>query len=397
MCWYDGVVSARVSVVVVRVHHAQHMSRAHCLTFDLTGRSCKMMTQMLTSLRTGSARMLSTTRQAQRLVAVRDALNMGMDEMMAKDDTVFVMGEEVAHYHGAYKVTRGLLEKYGEKRVIDTPITEMGFAGLATGAAMAGLKPVVEFMTFNFALQAIDHIVNSAAKGHYMSAGILKSPIVFRGANGMSSGVGAQHSQCFAAWYGSVPGLKVLAPWSSEDCKGLMKAAIADPNPVVLLENELMYGKEFEMSEEALSEDFILPIGKAKIEREGTDVTLVSHSIAVGFAVEAADELAKEGIGCEVINLRTIRPMDTQAIVDSVKKTNRLVTVEGGWPQFGVGSEICAQVMETEAFDYLDAPVLRVTGADVPTPYAINLEQLSFPTKNNVIRTVKGMLNLPIE
>merc|ERR1712146_117394 len=243
-------------------------------------------------------------------------------------------------------------------------------------------------------MQAIDHIVNSAAKGKYMSAGILDCPIVFRGPNGMSAGVGAQHSQCFGAWYSSCPGLKVVSPWSSEDCKGLIKAAIADPNPVVVLELELMYGKEFDMSDEAMSSDFIIPIGKAKIEREGTDVTLVAHSIAVGFAVEAADQLKAEGISCEVINLRSLRPMDTEAIVNSVKKTNRLITVEAGWPQSGVGSEICAQVMETEAFDYLDAPVLRVTGADIPTPYAKNLEDLAFPNAGNVVRTVKGMLNI---
>jgi pyruvate dehydrogenase E1 component beta subunit len=327
-------------------------------------------------------------------MTVRDALNQGIDEMMAKDENVIMMGEEVGQYHGAYKVTRGLLEKYGEKRVIDTPITEIGFAGISVGAAMGGLRPICEFMTFNFALQAIDYIVNSAAKGKYMSAGILDCPIVFRGPNGMSAGVGAQHAQCFAAWYSSCPGLKVVAPWSSEDCKGLIKAAIADPNPVVVLENELMYGQEFDMSPEALSSDFMLPLGKAKIEREGTDVTLVAHSIAVGFAVQAADKLAQEGISCEVINLRTLRPLDTQSIIDSVKKTNRLITVEGGWPQCGIGSEICAVVMESDAFDYLDAPVLRVTGADIPTPYAKVLEDLAFPNADNVVRTVKGQLGL---
>eukprot|EP00043_Microstomoeca_roanoka_P026152 m.10882 g.10882 ORF g.10882 m.10882 type:complete len:358 (+) comp6273_c0_seq1:256-1329(+) len=342
-----------------------------------------------------SARSLHMARPALAVkMAVRDALNAGMDEMMAKDDTIILMGEEVGQYHGAYKVTRGLLEKYGEKRVLDTPITEMGFAGIAVGAGLGGLRPICEFMTFNFAMQAIDHIVNSAGKAHYMSAGIMKCPIVFRGPNGMSTGVAAQHSQCFAAWYSSCPGLKVVAPWSSEDCKGLIKAAIADPNPVVVLENELMYGQEFDMSDEAMSSDFILPIGKAKIEREGTDVTLVAHSIAVGFAVQAAQQLAEEGISCEVINLRTLRPLDTKTIIESVKKTNRLVTVEGGWPQCGIGSEICAVVMESEAFDHLDAPVHRVTGADIPTPYAKNLEDLAFPNAQNVVRTVKGMLNL---
>eukprot|EP00055_Hartaetosiga_balthica_P018667 m.135084 g.135084 ORF g.135084 m.135084 type:complete len:380 (-) comp9826_c0_seq1:2666-3805(-) len=340
-------------------------------------------------------RSLSITQVAAgKMVSIRDALNMGIDEMMSVDDKIIFMGEEVAQYHGAYKVSRGLLEKYGPERVVDTPITEMGFAGLTVGAAMAGLHPICEFMTFNFAMQAIDHVINSAAKARYMSAGIVETPIVFRGPNGMSTGVAAQHSQCFASWYMSVPGLKVVSPWSAEDCKGLIKAAIADPNPVVCLENELMYGQEFEMSDEALSSDFILPLGKAKIEREGSDITLVAHSIAVGFAVEAADQLKKEGISCEVINLRSLRPLDTETIINSVKKTNRLVSVEGGWPTCGVGAEICALGMESEMFDYLDAPIQRVTGADVPTPYAKNLEDLVFPNAANVVRTVKAMLNV---
>jgi len=331
----------------------------------------------------------------QQLVAVRDALQMAMDQEMEKDDKIIVLGEEVAQYHGAYKVTRGLWEKYGAERVIDTPITEMGFAGIAVGASMRGLKPICEFMTWNFAMQAIDQVVNSAGKGHYMSAGLLKSPMVFRGPNGSSAGVGAQHSQCFAAWYGSVPGLKVVSPYDSEDCKGLLASAIVDPDPVCVLEHELMYGIEFEMSEESLKSDFHIPIGKAKIMREGTDITLVAHSKAVGIALDGAAILQeKYGVSCEVINLRSIRPLDTETIVKSVMKTNRLNTVEVGWPQHGVGSEICAQVMESVAFDYLDAPVARVTGADIPTPYAKDLEDLAFPEAQNVVNSVKYTLNL---
>jgi pyruvate dehydrogenase E1 component beta subunit len=318
-----------------------------------------------------------------------------MDEEMEKDPTVIVLGEEVAQYHGAYKVTRGLWEKYGAERVIDTPITEMGFAGIAVGAAMRGLKPICEFMTWNFALQAIDQVINSAGKGHYMSAGLLKAPMVFRGPNGSSAGVGAQHSQCFAAWYGSVPGLKVISPWNSEDCKGLMKSAIVDPDPVVFLEHELMYGIEFETSDEVLSPDYYIPIGKAKIEREGTDITLVAHSKAVGIALDGAAILQEQyGVSCEVINLRTIRPLDMDTVNASLKKTNRLNTVEVGWPQSGVGSEICARVMESEAFDYLDAPIARVTGADIPTPYAKQLEDQAFPEAHNVVNSVKHTLNL---
>lgn len=279
-------------------------------------------------------------------MTVRDALNQALEEELAADEKVFLLGEEVAQYNGAYKVTRGLLDKFGPKRVIDTPITEAGFAGLATGAALSGLKPICEFMTFNFAMQAIDHIVNSAAKTHYMSGGTVKCPIVFRGPNGAAAGVAAQHSQCFAAWYGSVPGLKVVSPWNSEDAKGLLKAAIRDPNPVVVLENELQYGLSFPMSEEAQSSDFVIPIGKAKVEREGKDITVVSHSRSVGFSLEAAEQLAKDGISVEVINLRSIRPLDVDTIVKSVKKTNRIITVEGGWASYGVGSEIAAQIME---------------------------------------------------
>lgn len=319
-------------------------------------------------------------------MTVRDALNGAIDEELARDDTVFVIGEEVAEYDGAYKVTKGLHAKYGDRRIVDTPITEAGFAGLATGAAFAGLKPICEFMTFNFSMQAIDHIVNSAAKTLYMSGGTINVPIVFRGPNGASAGVAAQHSQCFAAWYSSVPGLKVVSPYDPEDCRGLLKAAVRDPNPVVILESELMYGVTFDDVDEAcLDPDFVIPFGKAKVMREGTDVTIVAHSRPVGFSLAAAEQLAKEGISAEVINLRSLRPIDHETIVQSVKKTNRLVTVEGGWPQCGIGSEICAIVFESEAFDHLDAPVQRVTGADVPTPYAENLELKAFPTVDDIV------------
>lgn len=315
-----------------------------------------------------------------------------MEEEIIRDKNVFVMGEEVARYNGAYKVTKGLLDKFGEDRIVDTPITEMGFAGLAVGAALAGLRPICEFMTFNFAMQAIDQIVNSAGKTLYMSGGTVQCPIVFRGPNGAAAGVAAQHSQDYASWYGQIPGLKVVSPWSSEDCKGLLKAAIRDPGPVVVLENEMMYGVEFPMSQEALSDEFLLPIGKAKVEREGSDITIVAHSKMVTHSLEAADELAKEGIKAEVVNLRSIRPLDIETIIRSVKKTNRLVTVEGGFPAFGVGSEICAQIMEGEAFDYLDAPVERVTGADVPTPYASNLESLAFPDAPVIVKVARRAL-----
>ncbi|CAK8675579.1 unnamed protein product [Clavelina lepadiformis] len=270
----------------------------------------------------------------------------------------------------------------------------MGFAGLAVGAAMAGLKPICEFMTFNFSMQAIDQVINSAAKSHYMSAGSVKVPIVFRGPNGAAAGVAAQHSQCFAAWYGHCPGLKVVSPYSSEDCRGLLKAAIRDPNPVVVLENELMYGLSFPVSDEALSEDFIVEIGKAKIEREGKHITLVSHSRTVGFCLEAAEQLAAEGVSCEVINLRSIRPIDSDCIEKSIMKTNHLVTVEGGWPMFGVGAEICAQIMEGQAFDYLDAPAVRVTGADVPMPYAKVLEDGALPQVKDIVLSVRKTLHI---
>ncbi|KAH0502809.1 Pyruvate dehydrogenase E1 component subunit beta, mitochondrial [Microtus ochrogaster] len=318
----------------------------------------------------------------------------GMDEELERDEKVFLLGEEVAQYDGAYKVSRGLWKKYGDKRIIDTPISEMGFAGIAVGAAMAGLRPICEFMTFNFSMQAIDQVINSAAKTYYMSAGLQPVPIVFRGPNGASAGVAAQHSQCFAAWYGHCPGLKVVSPWNSEDAKGLIKSAIRDDNPVVMLENELMYGVAFELPAEAQSKDFLIPIGKAKIERQGTNITVVAHSRPVGHCLEAAAVLSKEGIECEVINLRTIRPMDIEAIEASVMKTNHLVTVEGGWPQFGVGAEICARIMEGPAFNFLDAPAVRVTGADVPMPYAKILEDNSIPQVKDIIFAVKKTLNV---
>ena len=321
------------------------------------------------------------------VMTIREALRDAMSEEMRTDDKVFLMGEEVAQYQGAYKVSQGMLDEFGPKRVIDTPITEIGFAGLGVGASFGGLKPIVEFMTFNFSLQAIDHIINSAAKTLYMSGGQMGSSIVFRGANGAASRVGAQHSQCFASWYSSVPGLKVVSPYSAEDAKGLLKAAIRDPNPVVFLENELMYGESFETPTDP---DFVVPIGKAKIERAGADVTIVTFSRLVGFALKAADMLAAEGIDAEVINLRTIRPMDTETIVNSVKKTNRIVTVEEGWPQSGVGSEIAAVMME-QAFDHLDAPVVRVHGEDVPMPYAKNLEDLTLPTPEKIAAAAKSV------
>jgi len=325
-------------------------------------------------------------------MAVREAINSAIEDEILRDEKVFLFGEEVGQYDGAYKVSKGLHTKYGDSRIIDTPITEMGFAGLAVGAGLYGLKPICEFMTFNFSMQAIDHIVNSAAKAHYMSAGDLECPIVFRGPNGASAGVAAQHSQCFAAWYASVPGLKVVTPYDCEDARGLLKAAIRDPNPVVCLENELMYGKTFEVPDSVLDKDFLIPIGKAKIMTEGTDATIVSYARGVATSLEAAELLKKEGINVEVINLRSIKPLDRETIVNSVKKTNRLITVEEGWPQHGVGAEIAALVMETDAFDYLDAPIERITGAEVPMPYAANLETLALPDAQNVVNAVKKAL-----
>ncbi|KAL1977765.1 hypothetical protein VTN31DRAFT_624 [Thermomyces dupontii] len=327
-------------------------------------------------------------------VTVREALNEALAEELESNEKVFILGEEVAQYNGAYKVTRGLLDRFGPKRVIDTPITEAGFCGLAVGAALAGLQPVCEFMTFNFAMQAIDQIINSAAKTHYMSGGIQPCNVTFRGPNGFAAGVAAQHSQDYAAWYGAIPGLKVLAPWSAEDAKGLLKAAIRDPNPVVFLENELMYGQSFPMSEAARKNDFVLPIGKAKIERVGKDITIASLSRNVGLSMKAAEELkSKYGVEAEVINLRSIKPLDVETIIKSIKKTGRFMSVESGFPMYGVGSELMAVAMEY-AFDYLTAPAARVTGADVPTPYAIKLEEMSFPQIDTIVNQAAKVLRL---
>ncbi|MEP3441561.1 MAG: pyruvate dehydrogenase complex E1 component subunit beta [Sulfitobacter sp.] len=316
---------------------------------------------------------------------VREALRDGMSEEMRRDESVFIMGEEVAEYQGAYKITQGMLDEFGAKRVIDTPITEHGFAGIGVGAAFGGLKPIVEFMTFNFAMQAMDQIINSAAKTLYMSGGQMGAPMVFRGPNGAAARVGAQHSQDYAAWFMQVPGLKVVMPYSASDYKGLMKTAIRDPNPVIFLENEILYGRTFDVPE---IDDYTVPFGKARIWREGDDVSIVSFGIGMTYALEAADKLAEEGIMADVIDLRTIRPMDIPAILESVKKTNRLVTVEEGWPQGSVGSYISSVVMQ-EAFDYLDAPVINCTGKDVPMPYAANLEKHALVTTDEVIAAVK--------
>jgi len=325
-------------------------------------------------------------------LTVREALNSAMEDEMKRDSKVFLMGEEVAQYNGAYKVSKGLWEKFGGDRIVDTPITEMGFAGLAVGAAFSGLRPICEFMTFNFSMQAIDHVVNSAAKTHYMSGGQMNVPIVFRGPNGAAAAVAAQHSQCFAAWYGSCPGLKVVSIYDAEDARGLMKAAIRDDNPVVVLENELMYGTSFDLSPEVMSPDFVVPLGKAKIMQEGTDITVVSHARMVGTCLAAAKALKEKGISMEVINLRTIRPLDRETIIASVKKTGRLLTVEEGWPQSGVGSEIITMVTEGEAFDYLDAPPVRICGADVPLPYAANLEAKCIPQQADIERMATELL-----
>ncbi|MEM1398715.1 MAG: pyruvate dehydrogenase complex E1 component subunit beta [Pseudomonadota bacterium] len=323
---------------------------------------------------------------AERLT-VREALRDAMAEEMRRDPTVFLMGEEVAEYQGAYKVSQNLLQEFGAERVIDTPITEAGFAGLGTGAAYSGLRPIVEFMTFNFAMQAIDHIINSAAKTLYMSGGQMGCPIVFRGPNGAAARVAAQHSQDYANWYANVPGLKVVAPYSAGDAKGLLKAAIRDPNPVIFLENEILYGQGFDVPKDP---DFTVPIGRAKIVRAGSDVTIVAYSIMVGKAMEAAETLAGEGIDAEVIDLRTIRPMDTETIIASVKKTNRLVSVEEGWPACGIGAELGMVAME-QAFDYLDAPVARVTAKDVPLPYAANLEALALPQAADIVQAAHAV------
>jgi pyruvate dehydrogenase E1 component beta subunit len=324
-----------------------------------------------------SGHMVSTT--------VREALRDAMAEEMRRDDNVFLMGEEVGEYQGAYKVSQGLLEEFGAKRVVDTPITEMGFAGLGVGAAFGELRPVIEFMTFNFAMQAIDQIINSAAKTLYMSGGQMGCPIVFRGPNGAAARVAAQHSQCFASWYAHCPGLKVVAPWSAADAKGLLKAAIRDPNPVIFLENEVLYGQSFDVPD---NDDLLIPIGKANIVREGTDVTITAFSIMVGKALEAADQLAEQGISAEVIDLRSLRPLDIDTILKSVQKTNRFVSCEEGFPFAGIGAELSAQVTE-KAFDWLDAPPKRVTGIDVPMPYAANLEALALPQVDTIIDAVR--------
>ncbi|MGJ8528286.1 pyruvate dehydrogenase complex E1 component subunit beta [Maritalea sp.] len=318
---------------------------------------------------------------------VREALRDAMAEEMRADGDVFVMGEEVAEYQGAYKVTQGLLQEFGEKRVIDTPITEHGFAGLGVGAAFAGLKPIIEFMTFNFAMQAIDQIINSAAKTHYMSGGQVTSPIVFRGPNGPASRVGAQHSQDFSAWYAHIPGLIVVSPYTAADAKGLLKSAIRSQTPVVFLENELLYGTSFDVPK---LDDWTVPLGKAKVVRQGADVTLVSHSMGMRYATEATEKLVAAGVDVELIDLRTLRPLDMPTVIASVKKTGRCVTVEEGWPQGSIGSEISARIME-EAFDYLDAPVTRITGKDVPMPYAANLEKLALPNVQEVIDAVNSV------
>ena len=320
-------------------------------------------------------------------MTMREALRDAMAEEMRRDPDVFVMGEEVAEYQGAYKVTQGLLDEFGARRVIDTPITEHGFAGLGIGAALAGLKPIVEFMTFNFAMQAMDQLINSAAKTPYMSGGQVRVSIVFRGPNGPASRVAAQHSQDYSAWYSHVPGLKVIAPSTAADAKGLLKAAIRDPNPVMFLENEILYGHSSPVPK---LDDYVLPIGRARVVRSGSDVTIVAWSMGMTYALKAADELAKENINAEVIDLRTLKPMDSDTIIESVKKTGRLVTVEEGWKQSGVGAEIAARVME-QAFDYLDAPVARVTGKDVPMPYAANLEKLALPSVAEVVEAAKAV------
>jgi len=320
-------------------------------------------------------------------ITVREALRDAMAAEMRADADVFLIGEEVAQYQGAYKISQGLLEEFGPRRVMDMPITEHGFTGMAVGAAFTGLKPIVEFMTFNFSMQAIDQIINSAAKTLYMSGGQLGCPIVFRGPNGAASRVAAQHSQCYASWYAHCPGLKVVAPWSAADAKGLLRAAIRDPNPVIVLENEILYGQSFECP---TADDFVLDIGKAKVEREGSDVTIVAFSIMVGMAMQAAEKLAEQGISAEVINLRSIRPLDTETIAASVRKTNRLVTLEEGWPYAGIGAEVAMQIMET-AFDHLDAPPVRVTGLDVPMPYAANLEKLALPRLEQVVEAARSV------
>ncbi|KAK7703983.1 pyruvate dehydrogenase E1, beta subunit [Botryosphaeria dothidea] len=363
-------------------------SRLLAASRPTTVRSAFRPQQALPALRTYA------TPSGTKEMTVREALNEAMVEEMERNEKVFVMGEEVAQYNGAYKVTKGLLDRFGEKRVIDTPITESGFCGLTVGAALAGLHPVCEFMTFNFAMQAIDQIINSAAKTHYMSGGIQPCNITFRGPNGFAAGVAAQHSQDYSAWYGSIPGLKVVSPYSAEDAKGLLKAAIRDPNPVVVLENELLYGLSFPMSEEAQRDDFVIPFGKAKIERPGKDLTIVTISRCVGQSLAAAEQLKqKYGVEAEVINLRSIKPLDVEAIIKSVKKTGHLISVASDFPSFGIGAEILALTCEY-GFDYLQAPPARITGAEVPTPYAQKLEEMAFPQESLIVDYAAKLLRV---
>lgn len=338
-----------------------------------------------------ASRAFTTTPITNDKMSVRESINSAMSDEIERDSSVFLIGEEVAQYNGAYKVSKGMWDRYGSDRIWDTPITEAGFTGIAVGAGLKGLRPVVEFMTFNFALQAIDHVVNSTAKTLYMSAGDLTCPITFRGINGVSASVGAQHTQCFGSWYSSVPGLKVVSPWNIEDCRGLLKASIRDNDPVVFLENEMMYGVEFDVDPKIMDKDFLIPIGKAKIERPGTDVTITAHAKMVGHSLQAAEILQRDhNISVEVINLRSLKPLDRNTIISSVKKTNRIVNVEEGWPQHGIGAEIAGILMETEAFDYLDAPMERICGAEVPMPYSWAIEGAAVPQIENI---VSGVLN----
>jgi len=330
---------------------------------------------------------------ATRKCTVREALNTALFEEFERDPAVCLIGEEVAEYQGAYKISKGLLQKFGPERVVDTPITEMGFTGIGVGAALYGCKPIIEFMSFNFSMQSIDHIVNSAGKLCYMSGGKINVPIVFRGTNGAAKGVGAQHSQDFSSWYSSVPGLKVVTIYDAEDARGLLKSAIRDPDPVIFLENELLYGVEFDTPVECFDKDYLIPIGKAKIMQEGSDLTIISHASTVEKAMEAAAILkAENGINCEVINLRTLRPLDTTTIKNSIRKTNRVVCIEEGWPQCGIGSELCALAMDADVFDYLDAPVQRICGTDVPMPYCVNLEDLVLPQAKDVVAAARRIL-----
>ena len=339
-----------------------------------------------------SVRLFSACGVKNEKMQVRKALNIALEEELEHDERVFILGEDIGKYDGPYKITKGLFKKWGSKRIVDTPITEMGFGGLAVGAAMAGLRPICEFMTFNFAMQAIDQIINSAAKTLYMTGGIINVPVTFRGANGASSGTAAQHSQCFATWYSQVPGLKVVAPYNCDDAKGLLKSAVRDLDPVIVLENEIIYNDEYELSAEANSKDFLIPIGKAKIERKGKHITLVAHSRAVRISLEAAQILSGKGVECEVINLRTLRPMDYDTVLKSVQKTNHLITVEQGWPQCCIGSDILRVVNEDKTFFYLDAPVICLTGVDVPMPYSIQLEDACIPRPPDVVEAVLKVL-----